>query len=101
VSTSGNGTPFTFSAFHDMLRTLRATISERKLISESFVVGTLADPTGKSGALAHTAVFSGVKDGVEVTGTTVAVLKIVWMHGAEHKHGGHRLIVAESFISAV
>jgi hypothetical protein len=101
VNSSGNGTPLTFSGFHDVLRTLRATISERKLISESFVVGTPADPTGKTGALAHTSVFSGVKDGVEVTGTVVAVLKIVWVHGSEHKHGGHRLIVTESFISAV
>ncbi|KAL1966986.1 hypothetical protein VTN77DRAFT_3730 [Rasamsonia byssochlamydoides] len=72
----------------------RKTISDRRLLSQSFVVHSNDeddDDTGRTGVVAHTSHFSGVKDGKNITGTVVSILKVGWQDG-------RRVILTESFV---
>ncbi|KAJ7908889.1 hypothetical protein B0H13DRAFT_2015752 [Mycena leptocephala] len=92
------------AGFGKVVQGLRAQFLERKLIKETFVIATPADPSNKTGAVAATHVFSAVQDGQDVTVTIVAVLRIEWVqeqqHGHGHHHGGQgrREVVTEAFL---
>ena len=86
--------PLNFRMFRDFVVTQRRAITNRQLISQSFVVAP-ADPEGRTGAVAHTSVFSGVQQGKEVKGTIVSVLKIGW--DEEHEK---RTVETENFVFA-
>ncbi|KAJ7321558.1 hypothetical protein DFH08DRAFT_1085824 [Mycena albidolilacea] len=92
------------AGFGKVVQGLRAQFLERKLIKETFVIATPADPSNKTGAVAATHFFSAVQDGQDVTVTIVAVLRIEWVqeqqHGHGHHHGGQgrREVVTEAFI---
>ncbi|KAJ6586744.1 hypothetical protein B0H10DRAFT_1961589 [Mycena sp. CBHHK59/15] len=95
-----NGTHLSYNEFDTVLKTMRRTITNRKLVSESFVVGTPAsDPTGQTGTVAHTSVFTGIQDGAEITGTIVAVMKVQWVQSPYH--GRHRVFVSDTFVLAM
>lgn len=87
---SENGKPLNFRTFFDFIVSLRRDISNRQLVSQSFVVAP-ADEEGKTGQVAHTTHFSGVQDGKDVEGTIVSVLNI----GTDK---GQRIIKTESFV---
>ncbi|KAF7341389.1 hypothetical protein MVEN_01875500 [Mycena venus] len=101
VATSSH---LTRAGFGKVVQGLRAQFLERKLIKESFVIATPADPTNKTGAVAATHLLSAVQDGQDVVVTVVAVLRIKWVqeqkHGHGHHHGGQgrREVVTEAFI---
>ncbi|KAJ7689253.1 hypothetical protein B0H14DRAFT_3176033 [Mycena olivaceomarginata] len=93
------------AGFGKVVQGLRAQFLERKLIKETFVIATPADPSNKMGAVAATHVFSAVQDGQDVTVTIVAMLRIEWFRSSnmgtgiitEDRDGGR--FVTEAFIS--
>lgn len=85
--------PLTFGAFHTLLVKTRVEITNRQLISQSFVVAA-ADKEGKTGPVVHTSHFSGMPNGKEVTETVIAVLKIGWEEQ-------RRIVETESFVLAL
>ena len=87
---SENGHLQDFNTFREFVVQTRKELSNRQLISQSFVVNP-ADPEGRSGTVAHIVNISAVRDGKEVTGTLVAVLNIKF-------EGGRRLVEMESFV---
>ena len=80
--------------FRDFVVTQRRAITNRQLLSQSFVVAP-ADPEGRTGAVAHTSLFSGVQHGKEVKGTIVSVLKVGWDEKRER-----RTVETENFVFA-
>lgn len=78
-SSSGNGDSFTFGTFHDFIfNNLRATLANRQLVSQSFVVEPNEEDGGRTGTVAHILQISGVQDGKEVVANGVGVLQIGW-----------------------
>ncbi|KAJ7172914.1 hypothetical protein C8R43DRAFT_1230978 [Mycena crocata] len=73
------GEHLTHAAFRRMLWKLRREISNRALVSETFVIATPHDETERTGAVGYTHVFKGVQAGVAVTVTAVAVLRVNWV----------------------
>jgi hypothetical protein len=82
-----------FQSFREFTVELRESVSNRQLVSQSFVAHP-DDPEGKSGTVAHIVKFSGVKDRKEIIGDVVAVFNI------EIIDGGRRRVGMESFILA-
>ena len=97
---SDNGKPLNFTQFLKFVENLRAGLSNRKLVSESFVVGTPTDPKGKSGAIAHISHITGIQEGKKVKTAVVGVLNVHWVEDPKEEAGGHRVIVSESFVVA-
>ncbi|KAF7354263.1 hypothetical protein MVEN_01114300 [Mycena venus] len=87
--------------FRQVVKTLRAQITDRKFVDETFVVATPADETNRTGAVAVTHVFTGLQDGKQVIATLVSVLRIKWVHEHGHRDGGRREVVTEAFITNV
>jgi len=85
-----DGTPLTFTSFRTFLNTQRETVSNRQLVSQSFIVAP-ADALGWTGSVAYTHTFSGVKDDETIVGTVVSILKIEIRNGS-------RVVVAENFV---
>ena len=93
---SGNARPFTFESFHEFVfDNLRMTLTNRQLVSQSFVVEPTADDGGRTGTVAHILQISGVQDGKEVVANGVGILQIGW---DEKKM--RRQVVMESFVLA-
>ena len=80
----------TFSEFRSFLNREREAISNRQLVSQSFVVAP-ADTLGWTGSVAYTHTFSGIQDGKDIVGTIVSIVKI-------EVRNGRRLIVSENFV---
>ncbi|KAK7036232.1 hypothetical protein R3P38DRAFT_3485127 [Favolaschia claudopus] len=101
VSTTSH---FSREKFGELIGQLRAQYTNRKLVSEAYVITTPQDKTRRTGSLAATHVFTACEEAKEVTVTVVAVLRIGWVsestHG-HHDHGGHREVVTEAFIIGV
>ncbi|KAE9377320.1 hypothetical protein N431DRAFT_480390 [Stipitochalara longipes BDJ] len=97
VKETVDGRPLTYKATHDLIFQLRSTITNRQLISHSFVVApTPGDTEGRTGSVAHIAQFSGVQDGKEIVGNDVAVFQIGW-----NEKEMRRQVVMESSVLAV
>lgn len=73
------------------LASLRAEISDRREVSESFLT-VPADAEGNTGTVAHSFAFTGVKAGEVVKVSIVAVVTVEW---SERKQ---RQIRVESFV---
>jgi len=86
VKESDNGKPLNFTQFLQFVENLRAGLSQRNLVSESFVVGTPTDPHGKSGAIAHISHVSGTQEGKKVKSTIVSVLNVHWVDDSKEEH---------------
>lgn len=87
---SDDGTPLTFTEFRSFLNKQREAISNRQLVSQSFVVAP-ADPLGWTGSVAYTHTFSGIEAGKEIVGTIVSIVKI-------EVRDGRRVVVSENFV---
>ena len=81
-----------FRGFKDYLIKMRKRISNRRLISESYVVAP-GDPEGKTGTVAHTFTFSGNIAGKPVQAIAVAVVNVEF-----NKHLQSRQIRQESIV---
>ncbi|KAJ7633660.1 hypothetical protein DFH06DRAFT_1437737 [Mycena polygramma] len=97
VATSSH---ISLAGFRQVVNTIRTTFTERKFVTETFLIATPADPTNKSGAAAAKHVFTALQDGKPVTVTIVAVLRINWVQEHSHPDGGHREVVTEAFINS-
>lgn len=84
-----NGTALNFKTFFQFLINLRQSLTNRFLVSQSFVVSSTDG--GITGTVAHTSHLTGVEEGKEVKGTIVALLQI----GIEH---GQRVVEEETFV---
>ena len=93
------GAHLTLAGFRKLVKGLRAQFSDRKLLNETFIVATPADPSNKTGSIAATHVLSALQDGMPVIVTVVAVLRIEWVLEHGHHDGGRRLIETEAFIT--
>ena len=93
MMSSDNGKALDSSEFFDFLVATRKAISDRQLLTQSFVVSP-ADKGGLTGQVAHTSYFSGVQEGKAVAGTIVSILKIGMYRGA-------RIVQTESFVFAL
>ena len=93
---SGDGQPFTFHSFHSYIfDNLRATLTNRQLVSQSFVVEPTEADGGRTGTVAHILQISAVQGGKEVVANGVGVLQIGW--DEENKR---REVTMESFVLA-
>ncbi|KAJ6545464.1 hypothetical protein B0H19DRAFT_1266897 [Mycena capillaripes] len=84
--------------FQAFIQTLRTQLTDRKLLSATFVLATPADTTNRTGAVAATHVLTAMQGGVDVTVTIVALLRIVWVAKPEHEQGGSRKIVTDAIL---
>lgn len=75
----------------DFTANLRSTVSDRRLVSESFVV-MVGDPEGRTGTVAHSFQLTGSQAAEDVKLTIVAVVKV------ELNEKLQRLIKMESFV---
>jgi len=90
---SDNGKPLNFKNFNTFLIETRASLTNRQLISQSFlVVPTPGDEEGRTGTVAHTSKLSGILQEKEVVGNVVAVLQIGW-----DEELGRRQVFMETF----
>ncbi|KAB5576329.1 hypothetical protein GE09DRAFT_1216036 [Coniochaeta sp. 2T2.1] len=92
ITETGNGETFDRDSFKDFVVELRRTVSDRQLVSQSFLV-VPDDARGITGDVAHTLEMSGVQKGKEVVIKVVAVLRIIY----DHKRN-KRVIDMESFV---
>jgi hypothetical protein len=82
---SGDGQPFTFNFFHDYIfNNLHTTLTNRQLVSQSFVVEPTEKDGGGTGTVAHILQLSAIQGGKEVIANGVGVLQIGW-NGEEMK----------------
>lgn len=91
---SENGTPLDFDGMKQTLTSLRAEISDRREVSESFLT-VPADAEGNAGTVAHSFAFTGVKAGEVVKVSIVAVVTV------ELNDKQQRQIKVESFVLKV
>ncbi|KAJ6555355.1 hypothetical protein DFH09DRAFT_570597 [Mycena vulgaris] len=56
----------THASFRNLILTLRNEITDRTIVSETFVVSTPNDPTERTGAVGYTHVFAGVQGGKKI-----------------------------------
>ncbi|KAJ7611519.1 hypothetical protein DFH06DRAFT_1147531 [Mycena polygramma] len=84
--------------YRKLVLNTRTQFTERKLVSDKFIIATPADATNRSGAGAVIHVFTALEDGKRVTVTIVGVVRIEWISQQDHHHGGRRQIVTESLI---
>ncbi|KAF8192232.1 hypothetical protein K438DRAFT_1762232 [Mycena galopus ATCC 62051] len=91
-------TNLTRADFGEVVQGLRAQLSQRQLIGETFAVATPADPTNRTGALAATHVLSAVQDGQQVVATIVSLLRIEWIQDEAYDQGGRREISWEKTV---
>jgi hypothetical protein len=74
---SGDGQPFTFNSFHNFIfNNVRATLTNRHLVSQSFVVEPTTGDGGRTGTVAHIIQLSGIQDGKEFVAKGVGVSQI-------------------------
>ncbi|KAE9379842.1 hypothetical protein N431DRAFT_121199, partial [Stipitochalara longipes BDJ] len=94
--TSGDGQPFTFNSFHTYIfDNLRTTLTNRQLVSQSFVVEPTEGDGGTTGTVAHILQISAVQGGKEVVANGVGVLQIGW-----NEENSRREVTMESFVLA-
>jgi hypothetical protein len=94
---SGDGQPFTFNSFHDYIfNNLRTTLTNRQLVSQSFVVEPEEKDGGRTGTVAHILQLSAIQDGKEVIANGVGVLQIGW-----DEEEMRRVVKMESFVLAI
>lgn len=91
---SENDTPLNFEGMKQTLTSLRAEISERREVSETFLT-VPADAEGNTGTVAHSFAFTGVKAGGVVKVSIVAVVTV------ELSDEKQRQIQVESFVLKV
>ena len=84
--------PLTFKTFFEFVSQTRKTLTNRQLVSQSFVVQP-EDAAGTTGVVAHTSHISGVENGKPVTGTVVSVLKIGFLAKQDR-----RVVLTENFV---
>jgi hypothetical protein len=93
-SGSADGTKFNFATFKTFVEQLRRELSDRQLVSQSFLVSPApGDKEGLSGSVAHTVKASAVKQGKRIEINIVSVLNVVFDEKLEE-----RRIKAESFV---
>ena len=92
VDARANGQSFTFETFFTFVANFRKEITNRQLVSQSFVVQP-EDAAGTTGVVAHTSHITGVEDGKPVTGTVVSVLKIGFL-----AKQNRRVVLTENFV---
>ena len=96
IFTSGDGKPFTFNSFHNYIfNNLRTTLTNRQLVSQSFVIETTEADGGRTGMVAHILQLSAVQGGKEVVANGVGVLQIGW-----NEENMRREVTMESFVLA-
>ncbi|KAJ6563022.1 hypothetical protein DFH09DRAFT_1159154 [Mycena vulgaris] len=83
-----------------VIRQLRTGFTERKFVSETFIVADPADPTNKSGAVGGFHIISALQDGKPVTLTAVVALRVKWIPAHGHHHGGKRQLVTNAWITS-
>lgn len=92
---SGNGEDFDRASFKEFIADFRATVIDRQLINQSFVV-VPEDAEGKAGSVAHILEMSGIQQGKNITIKIVAVLNIIF-----DQKTNSRLIKMESFVLGI
>ncbi|KAF7336369.1 hypothetical protein MVEN_02185400 [Mycena venus] len=94
------GVVLDLAEYRKLVHSTRAQLTDRKLVSDKFILATPADPTHRTGGGAVIHVFTALQDGKRVTVTIVGVVRIEWVvdHKHGHQEGGSRRIVTESLI---
>lgn len=93
------GTPLTFKEVRDFTSNIRKTISNRRLIKQSFVVN-VGDSLGRTGQVAWEAKISGIIDGVDAIGSIVSVAQIIFAKDTAEV-GGHRQILMKNNVFVI
>ncbi|KAJ6592562.1 hypothetical protein B0H19DRAFT_1055271 [Mycena capillaripes] len=86
----------TRAKYTKLVQGIRAQFTDRKLVSDTYVLATPADPTNRTGALAATHVLSALQDGRPVIVKLVGVIRVEWVHEDGHEHRGRREVVTEA-----
>ncbi|KAJ7617632.1 hypothetical protein DFH06DRAFT_1342782 [Mycena polygramma] len=92
------GTVYSRKEYLKVVKTLREELTDRKLVSQTVVIATPADPSNRMGALATTHVVNAVQNGKPVTATCVLSMRIQWVPEEGHEEGGHREIISDASI---
>ncbi|KUJ15852.1 uncharacterized protein LY89DRAFT_734998 [Mollisia scopiformis] len=75
LNETANGTHLTFNGMKEFTSNLRSDISDRRLVSESFVV-MVGDPEGLTGTVAHSFQFTGTQAAENMKSSVVAVVNV-------------------------
>ncbi|KAJ7617689.1 hypothetical protein DFH06DRAFT_1483493 [Mycena polygramma] len=91
----------TRAEYEKVVKTLRDELPDRKLVSETTIIATPADPSHKTGAVATTHVMTAVQNGKPVIVTCVAAMRIQWVAEEGHEEGGHREIISDASLLSI